>query len=472
MKALTARNPRTGEDDYAFGGWQADEVAEAASTLRLAQPAWAGMSAQGRAAALRAWADGLRADQGALLSALVADTGRTAVARQEVAATLATIERWAASGPGLLRTEARRSRVFETIRLEARCVPYPLVGVISPWNFPLLLGLIDAIPALMAGCAVIVKPSEVTPRFVEPLAASLEAHAALRSVLRVAPGDAEAGAAVVDVADAVAFTGSVATGRRVGEAAAARFIPAHLELGGKDPAIVLASADPQRAARTLLRGACVGTGQACQSIERIYVAAQIADAFTEALTREADATPLSAPDPHSGIVGPLIFARQAEIIQAQLDDAYAKGARALTGGRVEEIGGGLYLRPTVLTGVDHSMAVMREETFGPVMPVMAFESEDEAVRLANDGVFGLSACVLGAEDEAIRVAERLDAGGISIEDAALTSMVFEAEKDSFGLSGLGRSRMGDSGLTRFLRRKALFVQEGTPVPITAFAEGR
>ena len=469
MRELTARNPRTGDHDHAFGAWDEAELAEAAGALRAAQAGWAARGPEARGAVLAAWADALASDHEALLAALIADTGRAAIARQEVQATLATIRRWAASGPRLMRTEPRRSAVFETIRLDQRLAPYPLVGVVSPWNFPLLLSLIDAIPALMAGCAVLVKPSEVTPRFAAPLAASLPGD--LAAVLRVAPGDGATGAALVQHADAVAFTGSVATGLKVAKAAARRLIPAFLELGGKDPAVVLASADAERAAAALLRGACVGTGQACQSIERIYVEAPVADAFMGALVRAARAAPLSAPDPGSGIVGPLIFARQAEIIQSQLDDAYAKGARALTGGRVREVAGGLYLEPTVLTDVDHTMTVMTEETFGPVMPVMRAADADEAVRLANDTRYGLSACVFGEEAEAIRVAERLNAGGVSINDAALTAMVFEAEKDSFGLSGLGRSRMGDSGLTRFLRRKALFVQEGQPVPLSAFAEG-
>ena len=469
MRDLTARNPRTGRADFAFAAWGEEEVAVAATDLRAAQSAWQASGPEARAAVLTAWADALAADHDALLAALVADTGRTAIARQEVQATLATIRRWAAAGPGLLRTEARHSAVFETIRLDQRLAPYPLVGVVSPWNFPLLLSLIDAIPALMAGCAVLVKPSEVTPRFAEPLAASLPDD--LASVLRIAPGDGATGAALVGEVDAVAFTGSVATGLKVAETAARRLIPAFLELGGKDPALVLESADVPRAAHALLRGSCVGTGQACQSIERIYVAEPVADAFTEALVREARAAPLAAPDPSVGIVGPLIFARQAEIIQSQLNDAYAKGARALTGGEVREIGGGLYLEPTVLADVDHTMTVMTQETFGPVMPVMRAADTDEAVRLANDSAYGLSACVFGEEAEAIRVAERLNAGGVSINDAALTSMVFEAEKDSFGFSGLGRSRMGDSGLTRFLRKKALFVQEGQPAPLSAFAEG-
>jgi acyl-CoA reductase-like NAD-dependent aldehyde dehydrogenase len=471
MKPLTARNPRTGTRDHDFEGWQADDVTDAAERLRAHQPAWWALGPEGRAAALRAWVADLRSDHEALLRALIADTGRTAIARQEVQAVLGTAERWAAAAPHLCQAESRPSTVFPDIRLDAQLMPYPLVGVISPWNFPLLLSLIDTLPALMAGCAVIVKPSEVTPRFARPLEDSLAARPELAGVLTIAPGDGGAGAAVCEVADAVAFTGSVPTGRRVAEACARRMIPTFLELGGKDPALVLESADVARAASAILRGACVGTGQACQSIERVYVAEPVADAFVAALVAAAEATPLAAPDPSAGIVGPLIFDRQAEIISGQLADAYAKGARALTGGEVREIGGALYLPPTVLVGVDHGMAVMTEETFGPIVPVMTVGDEDEMVRLANDSPFGLSAAVFGEEAEALRVAARLNVGGVSVNDAALTSMVFEAEKDSHGLSGLGRSRMGDSGLTRFLRRKAILVQRGQPLPLAAFAEG-
>ena len=333
------------------------------------------------------------------------------------------------------------------------------------------LALIDAIPALAAGCAVIVKPSEVTPRFIRPLMAAIAEIPELEDVLVLIEGDGATGAALIDLVDYVAFTGSVATGRKVGAAAAAAFIPASLELGGKDPMIILASADPDHAADIALRASVVNSGQACQSIERVYVAAAIADRFLAALTAKAKAARLNYPDINSGDIGPFIFARQAEIVQSQLDDAVANGATILTGGSVETLGGGLYLRPTVLTGVTPTMKIMADETFGPVIPVTSFDDVETAISLANGGDFGLSAAVVAETAvEAESVAIRLRAGAVSINDGSLTSMVWEAEKSSFGLSGLGPSRMGDSGILRFYRRQALIRQSGTALPLAAYSE--
>ena len=287
--------------------------------------------------------------------------------------------------------------------------------------------------------------------------------------LAIVEGDGATGAALIDLVDYVAFTGSVPTGRKVAAAAAAAFIPASLELGGKDPMIVLASADPAKAAALALRASVVNNGQACQSIERLYVAQEIAEPFTAALVREAAATRLNADGVTRGHLGPFISGTQGAIVQAQIDDAVARGARVLTGGTVERHGGD-WLRPTVLIGVPADAPLMTEETFGPVLPVATFDTVDEAVALANSGTFGLSAAVVGDAREAEAVAVRLNAGAISVNDGSLTAMVWDAEKSSFGASGLGPSRMGDAGLTRFFRRQALLCQTGTPLPLAAFAE--
>lgn len=465
------RNPRTGAFDHDIAPLDADAVRGLATALRARQAEWAARSPGSRANTLMAFADAIERGFAGIADALTVDTGRRAVSHIEVRGTVAAIRRWAARAPALIDGQIETGRDRATgvpgIVTSTRLVPYALVGAISPWNFPLTLALIDAIPALAAGCAVIVKPSEVTPRFIGPLAASIPADLPLA----VIEGDGATGAAMIPAVDFIAFTGSVATGRKVAAAAAQAFIPASLELGGKDPMIVLASADPAAAAHTALRASIVNTGQACQSIERIHVARAIADPFLRALVDAAQAVRLNDEAIRAGDIGPFIFDRQAAIVQAQIDDAVAKGARVLTGGRVENRGGGLYLRPTVLAGVTPDMAVMRDETFGPVMPVMTFENVDDAVRQANAGDFGLSAAVIAATAaEAEAVAVRLNAGAVSINDGALTSMIWEAEKSSFGASGMGPSRMGDSGLLRFFRRQALIVQSGAPLPIAAFAE--
>ncbi|MCA3255034.1 MAG: aldehyde dehydrogenase family protein [Alphaproteobacteria bacterium] len=469
---MKVRNPRTGALDYEIAPLDADAVAAEARRLRDGQAAWAAKSPEERAAALLRWAKAIEAAAEGIAAALTLDTGRAAVSRLEVRSTVGMIRRWAGSAPALIAAAGARTgpTAIPTIDWRTRLVPYPLVGVISPWNFPLTLALIDAVPALAAGCAVLVKPSEVTPRFIRPLMEAVRA-AGLADVISLVEGAGETGAALIPNVDYVCFTGSVATGRKVAAAAAAAFIPASLELGGKDPMIVLASADPAKAAGVALRASVVGTGQACQSIEHVLVDRRIAAPFLDALVAAAQAAELNYPDIAKGHIGPFIFERQAAIVQAQIDDAVARGARVLAGGRVENLGGGLYLRPTVLADVTPEMAVLREETFGPVIPVTVYDSIDEAVARANAGEYGLSAAVVAATtDEAEAVAVRLEAGAVSINDGSLTSMVWEAEKSSFKASGMGASRMGDSGLLRFFRKQALLRQTGTPLPLAAYGE--
>jgi acyl-CoA reductase-like NAD-dependent aldehyde dehydrogenase len=416
-----------------------------------------------RAAVLRQWAQGIDAAAEELTAAMVLDTGRYPMAAGEVASAAANIRRWCDRGPGLVAYERQKSSLMDSLEIDRQLVPYQLLGVISPWNFPLILSLIDAVPALLAGCAVYIKPSEITPRFVEPLRRTIKNIPALDGVLEIAPGDGVTGAALIEEVDVVCFTGSVATGRKVAVAAAQCFIPAFLELGGKDPAVILPGADLVAAADAVLRGAVVATGQACLSQERVYVHESDFDEFVRILVEKSERVALNYPDIMQGHIGPLIFGHQADIIDAQLEDAVARGAEIQCGGKSETLGGGRYCRATVVTGVNHDMQLMTEETFGPVMPVMAYSTVDEAVELANDTKFGLSGAVIGpTTEEAEAVARRINAGGMSVNDCALTRDTYEAEKNAFGLSGMGGSRMGDEGLLRFFRKKALLVQKGRP----------
>ncbi|QUL36986.1 aldehyde dehydrogenase family protein [Erythrobacter sp. JK5] len=471
--AVKARNPRTGEEDYEFSGSTRDEIATEAARLRAAQPAWEAMGPVGRAKVLSRFADAIEAAAPQIAATLTVDTGRGAVSWIEVQGCVGNIRRWAARGPELFAALDRCPKPSATpgIEIVTEYSAFPLFGAICPWNFPVILSHIDAVPALMAGSAALVKPSEVTPRFVEPM----------RDVIAQVPelplayvmGGPEVGQALIEEVDYVCFTGSTATGRKVAEAAARRLIPANLELGGKDPMIVTASADPAWAAGVALRSSIVATGQACQSIERVYVARAIADPFLAALVAGAERVDLTYPDPAQGHLGPFIFPAQADKVQAQIDDARAKGARVLTGGTIETLGGGKYLRPTVLAEVTADMAVMREETFGPVIPVTIYDDLDAAIAQANDTDYGLSAAVLaGSLEEAASIGTRLDAGAISLQDGALTSMVGDAANVSRKASGLGPSRMGDTGMLRFLREQALIRQTGQPLPIDAYREGQ
>jgi succinate-semialdehyde dehydrogenase / glutarate-semialdehyde dehydrogenase len=468
---IEVRNPRTGQIDKRIIAVDSSDLASISSAARTAQIGWSALGLKGRAAALLAFKDALLVHMDAIHSALMQDTGRRLVARREIDGVIGSLMGWAAQAPHLLPSEWTEGRMDKRISHAPQWVPYGLVGVISPWNFPLTLSMIDTIPALLAGCSVIIKPSEVTPRFVEPLQAAIADVPALKGVLQIVQGDGATGAALIDVVDAICFTGSVATGRKVAVQSAGRLIPAFLELGGKDPLIITANADLDRAVTAALRGSVLSTGQACQSIERIYVARDIYPAFVDGLTKAALAVRLNQPDIGRGELGPIIFPKQADILVDQIADAKAKGARVLTGGMIEHHLGGLWLAPTVLVDVTHDMKVMREETFGPIMPVMAFGNIEEAIALANDSIYGLSAGVIaGTLEEAEAIGRRLDAGGVSLNDAALTSLFYEAEKHSFKESGLGGSRMGPAGFQRFCRRKALIANQGAVTPLSAYAE--
>ena len=458
---IAVRDPRTGAIDAHITPPTADALRAQASAMRVAQGAWVAAGVEGRATAMRRWRDAIAARRDALTDALQRDTGRRAISIMEIDLVLSAIERWATSAPDILRQDEIAS-TLPFVRIRPYLSPYTLVGVISPWNFPLLLATLDAIPALMAGCAVIVKPSEVTPRFIEIVHASIADVPLLREVFAIVPGAAATGQVLVDLVDMICFTGSVPTGRRVAERAAARFIPASLELGGKDPAIVLASADVAHAAPALVWGSVVNTGQSCLSIERVYVHQSRYDELLQRIVALARAVALAWPDETHGPIGPIIAQRQVAVIEGQLADAVAQGAVIRCGGVIERHGGGHWLRPTVLTGVHHGLRIMKEETFGPIIPIMSFATLDEGVALANDSIYGLSAAVFaGTNDEAIAVAERLQAGAISINDAALTAVMHEGEKQAFKLSGLGGSRMGAASIRRFVRQKSFLIRQGT-----------
>jgi succinate-semialdehyde dehydrogenase / glutarate-semialdehyde dehydrogenase len=462
---LPTRNPRTGDFDHDMPVADAAEVALIASHLRSAQPAWAARSVAERLGVLAAFADALAVAQPKLVAALSADTGRVHESMLEVLGVIGTVRRWLDDAPALMAEPAQRRSRTAHILIEQHRRPYGVAGVISPWNFPLLLSLIDAIPALVAGCAVLIKPSEATPRFVPVLREVVAGVPGLAEVLQLVTGPGSTGEALIRNADVVCFTGSVKTGRRVALLAAECFVPVHLELGGKDPVVVCDDADLNTAARAIAWGSMGSAGQSCMSLERCYVQRGVHDEFVARLAAQVRALKPNWPDVNQGQIGPIIAAVQVPIVRRHLEEALAGGAVAVTGGRVVEHGGGLWCEPTVLTGTRPDMAVVAEESFAAILPVMPFDSDDEAVRLANSGDYGLSAAVWSRDlDRARRIAGRIEAGAVSINDAALTAMVYDAAKHSFKRSGLGGSRMGTASLARFHRQQAFLINDGTPSP--------
>jgi succinate-semialdehyde dehydrogenase / glutarate-semialdehyde dehydrogenase len=471
---VSVRNPRTGESDYQFVAPSAAEVALLTAELREGQRYWNGLGVQGRASVLRCWADEIDAYAARIGAAESLDTGRWRVSHEVPAMVANSIRGWCDRAPGIFEAAALTgtSSTSSTVTYRTQLDPYPLLGVMSPWNHPFLLATLDAIPALLAGCAVIIKPSEITPRFIEPVNASIREIPHLWSVLRLVAGDGSVGQAILDNVDALCFTGSVATGRKIAVRCAERFIPAFLELGGKDAVIVTESADVDRAAVAVLKGAVQNTGQLCFSTERIYVDRAIHNEFVDNMVARANELQLNFPDIRRGHLGPFISGSQADVVDSQVDDALKKGAILRAGGPSETLGGGRYMRATLLTDVSHDMAIMRQETFGPVAPIMAFDSVDEAVSLANDSDFGLSGAVIaGDATEAAAVAARLHAGAISLQDTSLNvNIMQDAEKMAYRQSGLGGSRMGPASLLRFLRKKALVERAGPAVDMQALRE--
>lgn len=455
LASIPVRNPRTGAIDRQLAPATAEQVTAEAVRLRGAQRAWHTLGVEGRAATMIEFREALTRHEAAMMAALHADTGRAIETQSELRGVRDTLTRWCRQAPEVLAAgSAPRNIAIPGFTTTRHWIPYPLIGVISPWNFPFLLSLIDAIPALLAGCAVLVKPSEVTPRWVGPFREALAEVPALAAVLAVVEGDGRTGADLIEVVDQICFTGSVPTGRRVAEAAARRFIPAQLELGGKDPAIVTADTDLARAASAIAWGGLANAGQSCLSIERVYVERPAYEPFLAALARQVARLRLNVEDIAVGEIGPVISAKQVEVIRRHLDDARSKGARFLTGGRLVEHGG-VWCQPTVLADVTPDMLAVAEESFAPLLAVAPFDTDEQAIAAANATPYGLSAAVFcndTGRSEAI--AARLEAGGISLNDAALTGLIHEGEKQAFKFSGLGGSRMGTPSIFRFVRAQA------------------
>jgi len=460
---LAVRNPRTGAIDCYITAASKQDIAATCSRLRQAQSAWGEAPVDHRIGVMKRWAECLSDHKPALVEADSIDTGYCQISKIAPDMIINAINRTADRAAAIFEQSRRTgtSPALPHIKYDTMLKPYPLVGIIGPWNAPLMLSTLHVIPALFAGCAAIVKSSEVTPRFVKPVMETIKEVPELAAVLTYVLGAGKTGQAMIENVDIINFTGSVANGRKVAEACARNFIPSILELGGKDPVIITENADVDKAATAVLRGAVTSTGQVCFSIERIYVQEQVHDRFVELLVEKSAQVELNYPDPESGHIGPFTFARQAEIVDQHLDDAVTRGAAIRCGGKSENLGGGLYMRPTVLTHVNHEMQIMRDETFGPVMPVMKFKTVDEAVHLANDTCFGLSAAVMaGNEEEAKPIAARIDAGMISVQDTYLTfAGAGIVEWDSFRYSGLGGR---GTGILGYMRKQAMLTNTAEP----------
>ncbi|HEY2714768.1 MAG TPA: aldehyde dehydrogenase family protein [Solirubrobacterales bacterium] len=456
---LTVLNPATGETITTLPVDGPDSVASTVARVRTVQPDWEAMGIEGRYHWLGKLRDWILDNQDHILDTMQLETGKVrADAGNEPAYLTDLINFYGTRGAEFIGEEAIRphSPLLASKKLRVQYRPHPVVGIISPWNFPLVLSLGDAIPALQAGAAVVIKPSEFTPLGIAELVEAWKHELGAPDVFDVVQGIGETGGALVDNVDFVQFTGSDRTGRKVMARAAETLTPVSLELGGKDPMIVLADADVDRAANAAAWGGMFNSGQVCISVERIYVEEPAYDQFVSKLAAEVGKLRQGADDARDPKdVGAMTSPNQIGVVEDHVTDALAQGARALTGGK-RVPGPGDYFEPTVLVDVDHTMKVMRDETFGPVVGVMKVRDEEEALRLANDTRYGLSGSVFGERDHAERVARRVECGAVNVNDVLINYFASDVPMGGWKESGIGY-RHGAPGIKKFCRTESLVI---------------
>lgn len=432
----------------------AEEVGAAVERVRAAQEEWRGTPPRERARAMSRLAAVLARRGDEIAHRVRAETGKPLPeALTEVVVAAELLRFYGRKGARHLapRTVWDALLFGKSARVERE--PYGVVGGITPWNYPFILAMDVVTPALMAGNGVVLKPSEFTP-WTALLIPELVGEAGIPPhLVEVVTGRGDTGAALVGGGiDRLVFTGSTATGRRVMAAAAEHLVPVTLELGGKDPAVVLADADLDRAAAGVAYGAFFNAGQTCISVERAYVERTALDAFLTRVVNIAES--LRPGTDGSADIGPMVTEQQLEIVKRHVEDARSRGARILTGGTPAADNPRIFL-PTVLADVDASMLVMTEESFGPLLPVMAVEDADDAVRRANALGYGLFASVwTGDANRGRRVARRLRAGGVSINDVLTHYAVGGLPMGGRGGSGFGRRR-GLEGLDELSRPRTI-----------------
>lgn len=459
---IVSYDPATGEEIGRVARRTAAEVREAVARARAAQKPWSSLSFRERAATVLKAREIVLEQIDEIAKIIARESGKPAAEAisMEVVPGLDLMHYFARHTADLLEPQPIDIGHYGLMGRSSQIVYKPLgvIGIISPWNFPWATPLDEVVMALMAGNSVVLKPSELTPFTALKIAEVFKQAGLPDSVLELITGDGSTGAALVDAGvDKVMFTGSVETGKRVAETAARHLTPVVLELGGKDPMVVFEDANLSNAARAAVWGAFANAGQACASIERCYVHESIAKEFTEFVVNETRALKQGAPDSENVDLGAMSNERQLKIVEDHVADAKVRGAQILTGGGRSFDSDGWFHEPTVMVNVDHSMKVMRDETFGPVLPIMTFASEDEAVRLANDSIYGLTASVWTSNiARGERVAEQIQAGTVMVNEVVYTHAIAQTPWGGVKQSGYGRTH-GRLGLLELVSPQHIHV---------------
>ncbi len=446
MGQLESFNPATGELIGAVETLKPEEVQAVVDDVAEVQPFWAQLSLADRGRYLRKAADVLVDEIDEIADLLTREQGKpiTESYTMEIVPTIDVLHWCAEAGPKILADESIRmgQAVFLSKKAKFSYQPLGVVGVIAPWNYPWSIPFDEVAMALMAGNGVVLKPASLTPLLGERIRETFEKAGLPEGLVRVVHGGGAVGGALCESsARKIFFTGSVEVGRKVGEICASRLKGSVLELGGKDPQIVCADADLPNAISGCVWGGFANAGQTCSGIERTYVVADVADRFVEGVVRRASELTVGDPLEWETEIGPMVSEDQFNVVTELVDDALEAGAERVTGGPREVPGfTGRFIAPTVLTGVEDDMRIMKEEIFGPVVPIIVVDSEEEALRRANDSNFGLGASVW-TKDRAKgeRMARRIESGMVWINDHSYTHGACQCSWGGVKESGLGRS---------------------------------
>jgi succinate-semialdehyde dehydrogenase/glutarate-semialdehyde dehydrogenase len=491
---IVSVNPATGEEIGRVPQTSTEEIRSSIERSRTASRAWKNSSFRERKALVMRAREVILTEMDEIASLISRESGKPVAEAlsMEIAPVLDLMQYFARNAEKLLRPKRIGIGLYSLLGRSSKIVYHPLgvVGIIPAWNYPFSIPLGEAAMALMAGNAIVIKPSELTPFIGLKIGEIFEKAGAPEGLVQIVTGDGRAGSALVDAApDKIMFTGSVATGKKIAEAAAKNLTSTVLELGGKDPMIVFDDANLDLAAQAAVWGAFCNAGQSCSSVERLYVQETVAERLTQLIVKRTKELKVGSGDQEDVSIGPMSSERQLETVEDHVEDFRRAGAKIETGGRRsgdnpvptddasssdmlfglrphrdKSVAPSLFYEPTVITGATNEMRAMQEETFGPTLPIATFKTEDEAIRLANDSEFGLTASVWTRDyAKGKRVAQQIEAGSVCVNEVLYTHGIGQTPWGGFKNSGRGRTH-GTEGLMELVQPQHIHVNRIALLP--------